>query len=459
MSQRCSMRIRVDKDGNFGIWGPLTWANLLDWFVSLLAVFILVLSTRASLAGVSALNLTLPLIAVMCLSHAAWVYVNREKPLRISQLPFLFLPLLIWVGLRVHTDASNDLSSNEWLCWLQLFPFFWVLSNNGRLRIHTKLLCALAVGLSLWASFMPLWDRQLIGATSNLIEGNRFQVVVSLETSYLFASSNLWGAYIVLFVPAFCAAALLPRLELIGRILYALFALFGIYLLASHNVAGAWAIALVVIAYLLYRFSHFTKRVRKCYLFVAVGLAVFIIVRALIHQAVNVEAIKINGLESIGMGAFFWGFGSGTWLPVLADSPHLSALFRSDVALIWFQYGLIGLLMGLVPYLYILRQSWLAYQSYPSLSSRGRGRQKLVKYERFCLLMAFLVAVVAIPNLFYALSLYEPAYGLLIILALSLLVKLGFKRRVNLSGRAGFKRLYMLMAVFLAAYLLMASSQ
>ena len=33
MSQRCSMHIRVDKEGNFGVWGPLTWANLLDWFV------------------------------------------------------------------------------------------------------------------------------------------------------------------------------------------------------------------------------------------------------------------------------------------------------------------------------------------------------------------------------------------------------------------------------------------
>ena len=96
---------------------------------------------------------------------------------------------------------------------------------------------------------------------------------------------------------------------------------------------------------------------------------------------------------------------------------------------------------------------------YPSLSSRGRGRQKLVKYERFCLLMALTGSSRRNPQLFYALSLYEPAYGLLLILALSLLVKLGFKRRVYLSDRAGFKRIYMLVFVLVAVYLLIASAQ
>ena len=62
MSQRCSMRIRVDKDGNFGVWGPLSWANLLDWFICLQVIFILVLSSWASVRGVSTPALTLPLI-------------------------------------------------------------------------------------------------------------------------------------------------------------------------------------------------------------------------------------------------------------------------------------------------------------------------------------------------------------------------------------------------------------
>ena len=50
----------------------------------------------------------------------------------------------------------------EWLCWLQLFIFL-DLSNHGRLRAQTKVLCALAIGLVLWACLGPLWDRQLIG--------------------------------------------------------------------------------------------------------------------------------------------------------------------------------------------------------------------------------------------------------------------------------------------------------
>lgn len=460
MSQRYSMRVRVDKEGNFGVWGPLSWANLLDWFICLQVIFILVLSAWASVRGVSTPALTLPLIAIMCLSHALWVCVNEEKPLRISQVPFLFLPLLLWVGFRVNAGLSSEFAACEWLCWLQLFIFFWILSNHGRLRAQTKVLCALAIGLVLWACLGPLWDRQLIGeAKLKLVEGDLAQVVAISAKHHMFASSALWGAYVVLCVPAFCVTSLLPRLESVARILYAFLVLFCLYVLASHHVFWAWAIVLVAVAYLLFCFGQLAKGVRKGLLLLLVGFAVVILSFAFYFEAARVAELEFSGLESIGVGAFLWGLGRGTWLPVLADSSHLLVLFRSDAALICFQYGLIGLLMGLVPYLYMVRQSWLTYQSYPSLSSRGRGRQKLVKYERFCLLIALATAVVAILNFFYALSLYEPAYGLLLILALSLLVKLGFRRRVHLPDRAGFKRIYMLVFVLVAVYLLIASAQ
>lgn len=457
MSQQYSMRIRVDRDGNFGFWGPLSWANFLDWFICLQVVFVLALSAWASVRGVSALALTLPLIAVMCVSHAVWVCVNEEKPLRISQVPFLFLPLLFWVGLRVNAGPPSELAASEWLCWLQLFIFFWLLSNHGHLRAQTKLLCALAVGLVLWACFGPLWDRQLIGeAKLKLIEGDLAPVVASSAKQHLFGSSALWGAYIGLCVPAFCVAALLPRLESVARILYAFLVLFCLYVLASHYVFWAWAIVLVAIAYLLFRFGQLAKVVRKGLLVLSVVFAVLILSYAFYFEAIRAADLEFSGLESIGVGVFLWGLGRGTWLPVLADSPHVLVLFKSDAALIWLQYGLVGILLGLVPYLYMMRQGWLAYQSYPSLSSRGRGRRKLVKYERFCLLMAFLAAVVAIPNLFYALSLYEPSYGLLLTMALSLLVKLGFKRSIYLPDRLIFKRLYLGLAVLLALYLFSA---
>lgn len=62
---------------------------------------------------------------------------------------FFFLPLLLWVGLRIYSEQSKGIAAIELLCWLQLFIFFWVLSNHGRMRAQAKLLCAVPMGLLL----------------------------------------------------------------------------------------------------------------------------------------------------------------------------------------------------------------------------------------------------------------------------------------------------------------------
>ncbi len=454
-----SMRIRVDKEGNFGFWGPLSWSNLLDWLICLQAVLILVFSFWASTRGVSALAFTMPLVAAMCISHAGAIYLSKERPLRISQVPFFYLPLLLWVGLRIYSEQSNGIAAIEWLCWLQLFIFFWVLSNHGRMRSQAKLLCAVPMGLLLWACFLPLWKRKLIGSTqSNLIEGNSDSVAASLQAFQLFANYELWGAYIALCVPAFCVAAMLSRLETIMRILFTFLVIFCLYVLASHHVWGAFAISLLALAYSVFRFGQFTQVVRKSVLAGAIGLSVLLLGEAFFAENVQSAILSAKEVEFIGFGTYLWGMGRGAWLPILSDSSHLGAFLKTDLALVCLQYGLIGLLAGLVPYAYILLMGWRAYQAYPSLSSRGRGRRRVVKYERFCLLMALFVAVAAILNVFCALSLYEPSYGFLLILALSLLVKLGFKRKIYLPDSLNFRRAYLGMAALLALYLLIAST-
>lgn len=452
------MRIRVDTEGNFGFWGPLSWTNLLDWLICLQAVFILLCSHWASTRGVSALSFTLPLVAAMCVSHAGAVCLSKEGSLRMSQVPFLFLPLLLWVGLRVHSEQSDEIAVIEWLYWLQLFIFFWVLSNHGRSRAQIKLLCVLPVALLLWACFLSLWKRKFIEhAPSNLIEGMGDSVVVSLQAFQLFANYELWGAYIALCVPAVCVAALLPRLETVVRVFFTILVVFCLYVLVSHHAWAAFAISLLALAYIWFRFGKFTQIVRKCVLVGAIGLAVLLLCEVFFAETAQSE-LAAKEVELIGFGRHLWGMGRGTWLPILSDSPHLCVIMKADVSLIWFQYGLIGLLAGLIPYAYILHRGWQAYQSYPSLSSRGRGRRRVVKYERFFLLMGLCGALVAVLNAFCALSLYEPSYGMLLILALSLLVKIGFKRTVNLPVSLNFKRAYVGMAGLVALYLLIAGA-
>lgn len=234
--------------------------------------------------------------------------------------------------------------------------------------------------------------------------------------------------------------------------------IFCLYVLASHHVWGAFAISLLALAYSVFRFGQFTQVVRKSVLAGAIGLAVLLLGEAFFAENVQSAILSAKEVEFIGFGRYLSGMGRGAWLPILSDSSHLGALLKTDLALVCLQYGLIGLLAGLVPYAFILLRGWRAYQAYPSLSSRGRGHRRVVKYERFCLLIALFVAVAAILNVFCALSLYEPSYGFLLILALSLLVKLGFKRKIYLPDSLNFRRTYLGLAVLLALYLLVAST-
>jgi hypothetical protein len=227
--------------------------------------------------------------------------------------------------------------------------------------------------------------------------------------------------------------------------------------LVSHHAWTAFAISLLAVACIWFRFGQFTQIVRKCVLVGAIGLAVLLLGEVFFAETAQPK-LAAKELEFIGVGRHLWGMGRGTWLPILSDFPDVSVLMQSDVTLIWFQYGLAGLLTGLIPYAYILHRGWRAYQSYPSLSSRGRGRRRVVKYERFCLLMGLCVALVAVLNAFCALSLYEPSYGLSLILALSLLVKMGFKRTLNLPDSLNFRRAYVGMTVLLASYILIAGA-
>ena len=125
----------------------------------------------------------------------------------------------------------------EWLCWLQLFLFFWILSNNGRLRAQTKVLCALAIGLVLWASLGPLWDRQLIGEEkSNLIEGEPLSSCSEFSKASFVCVECSVGCLCCIVCTSFLCVRFVAPLGIGCTHFVCLFSFILFYLLASHHV-------------------------------------------------------------------------------------------------------------------------------------------------------------------------------------------------------------------------------
>lgn len=448
------MRVRVDTEGNFGFWGQLSWANFVDWLITGLLALILVFSFWKAGSPEDGSFAILPLIVLLIFLHAVWVCLNEEVPRRISQVPLFFLPFFIWIVLRSGSAASDRfLSQIEWLCWLEVFVFFWVLANNVRLRAQTTLLFATVLGLQLSALLAPLWNRTIGAERWEPLPGDASgnAVELFLAGSNLFTNTELWGAYILMFVPAACGIALLPRLEVVARYFYAFLVVFSLHALALGAVYWAWALALLWVGFLLYEFGALSRKLRVVFVGGAIALSCLILGFGYWGFNPAAFAVEIGAAVCGDVGRFFWGMGRGAWFP---GSNHLMATWGSDAAMLFFQYGFIGAMLLLLPYLYLLRMGLRGYRAYPRLSSRGRGRQRVVKYERFCLLIALLVGSAGILNFFLAHALYTPVVFLQLALSLSLIVKLAFRRKILLPDHRSFRLAYCFGAGAMACFLI-----
>ena len=138
----------VNKDNIITIYGRLGWGNLVDWLVTICLGLIIFLTT-VSLGGVrpdTQLAL-LPLFAILLTLHGIWLAVDNASPKRLSHIPFLFVPALLWMLCSVHW-----FSPVAWRGWyemiyaLQAFIVLWVLSNNVRTR--AQLWSLIMIGLA-----------------------------------------------------------------------------------------------------------------------------------------------------------------------------------------------------------------------------------------------------------------------------------------------------------------------
>jgi tetratricopeptide (TPR) repeat protein len=464
----------IDSKGNIPYFGRLSWGNLVDWLITFgLGLFLVRIAL--ALGGVrpeTHLEL-LPLLAGLLVLHGIWLAVDDVAPKRISQIPLLFLPLLIWGAVSASWLSSTPwLGRIEWIYGLEAFLFFWIACNNVRTRAHVCTLLFMALGplvVAMTDAVLQYYNH----ANSGWSGFTSYQVTVSPQfvgqSTGLFSDPVSFSVLLLLFLPGLLIAALVRRYSVIQRVLYAYLALMVIFCLILAQVA--WALLLLIpIVLLLLRLFGSLSRQRFIQ---AVGIGVVGIV--LIGVALFLRPQPAAGGDLLSQRLQLWlesgrmvlqhpiaGVGAGAFPVALQQSTQAVMSTRAefpqnDFLFLLSQYGLVGALLGLVPLFYILKEGVKAWQLAPARKDLGSARERLgaiLPFRKFILSVSLAGCCSWLLAAFFSFSLQVPAlllYGLLLV---SILVKYSFNRRCYLADRLYARWSYLGLGVLLAGLLL-----
>ncbi|MEO0510108.1 MAG: O-antigen ligase family protein [Verrucomicrobiota bacterium] len=447
----------IDRSGNVQFFGQLSWANFLDWLITLCLAAILVI-TSLQLGGVrpETQHSVLPLYAILLLLHGLWIAIDKERPRRISPGPVLFLPFLIFASLSFYFLSPVPWrASYELTYFFGIFIFIWVAVNNVRSRAHLLILILMAL--------IPAGSASLIGfyqffQDSTQVASASVGYALELNQQYfgratgIFADPNSFAAYLLALLPCFIIAALVPRLPIILRVLCFY---VGLVLLAGITFTQTyWAAASVVILMAILPWFCFKKkslRVLSSMLVVGSALVVFLLMflvspsfqrgfaRAL---STDGEAVRIvlwqEGLRSLSRSPFL-GSGGGTYAFQLDHSDSLSIPYgpvtpQNDYMLILGQYGLLGGALLFVPGFYLILRAYLRWKS-EAFDRKLKGqRERVMSPQKFFLSIATSGILALLIAAFFTSVLYIPGLLLFGALLFSVLVKLSFSRTLNLPN-------------------------
>ena len=103
--------------------------------------------------------LLLPLFCCLMVLHGLLLAVEKEQPKRLSHIPLMFIPLLVWIWANVMW-----ISPTPWRGWYELIyaleagVFLWVAVNNVRTRAHLWVLLTLALSPASYAIFVGFYQ-------------------------------------------------------------------------------------------------------------------------------------------------------------------------------------------------------------------------------------------------------------------------------------------------------------
>lgn len=121
---------------NIDFFGEFTWANFLDWLVTLCLGGILV-QTTLQMGGVRPETQLMlqPLYIVLLTLHGLSLALARPEQRKLYLIPFFFIPFLIWGFVSIWFWSPTPWRGNyELIHFVTAFLFGWVAVNNARTR-------------------------------------------------------------------------------------------------------------------------------------------------------------------------------------------------------------------------------------------------------------------------------------------------------------------------------------
>lgn len=374
--------------GTIDYFGRLSWGNLLDWLITLCLGSILVVFAR-SLGGVRPEThlALLPVFAALIVLHGLWLAVNDEKPRRLSHVPLLFLPLLLWIALSIEWLSPTPWRGwLEWIFALEVFIFVWVLANNVRTRAHLWVLLLMAIAPAAQAVFIGF--SQFFQDPTTIADAmTRYPLRLAPEfeghATGTFADPNSFAVYLLMLLPVFFVAGAVPRLPKVLRFLS--FYICAMLAAAIIFTKLLWPIVPLTLLLCLLPWLCFEGRVRRiAFTFGALALMLGLTALAFtffpwFREGITALQANFGSIARLPLWADAWqlflasplfGNGGGSFAATYAQT---EGLFEgklpdtpyNDYLFVLGQFGLIGAVLFVGPVLLLLARAFRIFRNEP----------------------------------------------------------------------------------------------
>ncbi len=441
----------INRSGSIPFYGQVSWANFIDWFVTICLVAIIA-SMTTLLGGIRAEThlKILPLYGALLFLHGLWVALTINTSRRISLIPVLFLPFIVWLVLG--NLLWNSVSWRGWqslIYVLEGFLFFWVFVNNVRTRAHLAFIITALFTMSLVAALNGLY--QFFHNPASIV-GTLGGVTITLSELYhgqatgTFADPNSFAVYVLILLPVAIIATVVRRFPYLLR---ALFGYISIMLLACIIFTQVlWAIFTCIPVFSLIAWLCFERSKVRIYfalisstLFLGLASAFINLTPSFAH---NIESSLVESIEGtrlevwveslrIAASSPFSGKGAGSFSSELEQSSRLSTVNywqtpHSDVIQFILEHGLIGVICLALPLWWIISRAYLRFKQ-ESVGHRLKSRRgKWMPMNRMFLSMALSSVCILFFCCIISKVFVLPAFLLIGALAVGILVKLSFTR-------------------------------
>lgn len=453
------MRTQYSKNVFSSYYGEVTWSNFFDWLVTLCAGGIFV-CTMSFLGGVrpDTLAALIPLYVLMMVLHCFWWLLDKSEPKRISQIPLLFIPALLWMAISIYTHSSAVwLGEWEFILALQVFLLFWVLNNHLHTwsQMWTLLILSFSpVGLGALVGFYQFFQKPTYSMQpiSEALIG--ISAMFYGKATGIFADPTSFSALILLAIPGLLIVGSVSRLSTILRLFCYYIALMLFIVLILTQVL--WAIALIIPAVFMVVWFSVRKGKGRLKRGILCVLAAALIALLLISVYAPLRASLMSQLEpgSVDLTRTIWketsamiaeaplfGVGGGSFPIEIAQSqrvnlPKIPYTPHNDYLMIISQYGLTGGILLFLPIIYVVIKGFRAWSSIPFKVTAENSDGRFMPMGKIILAVSLSGTLMAAICAGLTFIYYVPGLFFFSILFFTLLTKATFRRQVVLpSGK------------------------